>query len=80
MLWMGTAVTLGAAIVVMAALLVTRSTSDLGSVSDRWVAEHRLESPVREGRTWGGAWRKPSASTRQVRPRPGAFSTLRHAR
>ena len=45
MFWMGTAVILVVAIVVMAVLLAKRPSDDLGSVSDHWVARHRVDAP-----------------------------------
>jgi len=48
MLWIGTAVTLVAGIVaLMAVILVKRpaDVDDLGSVSDHWVAQHRVDAP-----------------------------------
>ena len=46
MLWLGIGGTLLAAIVVRAVIRVRRPTSDLGSVSNHWVAEqYRVESP-----------------------------------
>ncbi len=48
MLWIGTAVTFGAgSVALMLALLARRppQIEELGSVSHRWIAEHRLDSP-----------------------------------
>ena len=42
MLWIGTAVTLVAGVVALAAVLVKRpaDVSDLGAMSDHWIAQH----------------------------------------
>jgi hypothetical protein len=47
MLWVGIAVTLVAGIVALAAVLVKRPADirDLGSVSDHWIARHRVDAP-----------------------------------
>ena len=46
MLWMGIGVTLLAAIVVTAVIvLAKRLNHDLGSVSAHWIAEHRVDAP-----------------------------------
>ncbi len=48
MLWIGTAVTLGAGSIALMLVLLTRrppQIEDLGSVSHRWIAEHRVDSP-----------------------------------
>lgn len=45
MLWIGTAVSLLAALVVTVLMLVKRPVDDLGSVSDRWRAQHRVDAP-----------------------------------
>ena len=44
MFWIGLGVTLVAAIVVMA-VVVKRPADDLGSVSDHWIAQHRVDAP-----------------------------------
>lgn len=43
MFWMGIAVTLVAGIIVIAVILARRPVYDLGTVSDHWIAEHRVE-------------------------------------
>jgi hypothetical protein len=45
MIWMGIVVALVAAIVLMAIIVAKRPTHDLGSVSEHWIAEHRLDAP-----------------------------------
>jgi len=48
MLWIGTAVTLVAGVVALMVLILAKRPADvgeLGSVSDRWIAEHRVDSP-----------------------------------
>ena len=45
MFWMGIGVMLIAGIVVIAVILAKRGADDLGSVSDRWIAEHRVDAP-----------------------------------
>jgi hypothetical protein len=47
MLWVGTAVTLVAGIVALMILGIKRpaDVGELGSVSDRWIAEHRVDLP-----------------------------------
>ena len=45
MLWIGIGVTLVIGIVMMAVILAKRPADDLGSVSDHWVVEHRVDSP-----------------------------------
>ncbi len=46
--WLGTAVTLLAGIVALMVLILVKRPADvdeLGSVSDYWIAEHRVDSP-----------------------------------
>ena len=46
MLWIGTAVTLVAGIVALMVFILTKRPADvdeLGSVTDRWIAEHRSQ-------------------------------------
>jgi hypothetical protein len=48
MLWIGTAVTLVAGVVALVAVILAKRPADvdeLGSVTDRWIAEHRVDSP-----------------------------------
>jgi hypothetical protein len=48
MLWIGTAVSLVAGVLaLMAVILVKRpaGVGELGSVSDRWIAKHSVDSP-----------------------------------
>ena len=48
MLWIGTAVTLVAGIVALTLVILAKRPADvgtLGSVSDHWIAEHRVDSP-----------------------------------
>jgi hypothetical protein len=44
MFWIEIGVTLVAGIVVVVLILAKRSTHDLGSVSDHWIAEHHVDS------------------------------------
>ena len=44
MLWIGIGVTLAVVIMVRAVTLAKRRTEELGSVSARWIGEHRLDS------------------------------------
>ena len=48
MLWIGTAVTLVAGMVALTLVILAKRPADvgtLGSVSDHWIAEHRVDSP-----------------------------------
>jgi hypothetical protein len=48
MLWIGTAVTLVAGIVALMVVILAKRPADvdkLGSVSNQWIAEHRVDSP-----------------------------------
>ena len=48
MLWIGTAVTLVAGIVALMVVILAKrppDVDDLGSVSDHWIAQHRVDSP-----------------------------------
>jgi hypothetical protein len=45
MFWIGIGLTLLAGMVLIAVILARRPAHDLGSVSDRWIAEHRVDSP-----------------------------------
>jgi hypothetical protein len=47
MLWIGTAVTLVAGIVALMVVSLKRPANlpELGSLSDRWIAEHRVDLP-----------------------------------
>ena len=48
MLWIGTALTLVAGILVLVVVILAKRPADvheLGSVSGRWIAEHRVDSP-----------------------------------
>jgi len=46
MLWIGTAMTLAAGLVALTVvILAKRLASDLGSVSDDWIAQHRIDAP-----------------------------------
>jgi hypothetical protein len=45
MLWIGIGVALVAAGIVAALFLGKRPIDDLGSVSDHWIADHRVDSP-----------------------------------
>jgi hypothetical protein len=48
MLWIGTAVTLVAGIVALLVVIHANrhvNVDELGSVSDHWIAEHRVDSP-----------------------------------
>jgi hypothetical protein len=43
-MWLGAALLLVAAIGIVVGLLTSRSTSDLGAVSARWIADHRVDA------------------------------------
>ena len=45
MIWIGIGAMLVASIVVIAVVLSQHPPQDLGSVSDHWIAEHRVDSP-----------------------------------
>jgi hypothetical protein len=48
MFWIGTAVTLVAGIVALTLVILANrhvNVDQLGSVSDHWIAEHRVDSP-----------------------------------
>jgi hypothetical protein len=48
MLWIGMVVTLVAGIVALMVVILARRPGDvdeLGSVTERWIAEHRVDSP-----------------------------------
>ena len=48
MLWIGAAVTLVAGIVALMVVILAKrpaDVDDLGSVSDHWIAQHRVDSP-----------------------------------
>ena len=47
MLWIGTAVTLAAGMVALMVVRIKRpaDVGELGSVSDRWIAEHHVDLP-----------------------------------
>jgi hypothetical protein len=45
MVWIGTAVTLVAGIVAVILAKRPADVEDLGTVSDHWIAEHRVDSP-----------------------------------
>lgn len=45
MIWMAIGAMLVAGIVVIAVVLSRHTARDLGSVSDRWIAEHRVDPP-----------------------------------
>jgi len=44
MIWIAAAVFGVTAIVVMVGVLTSRSTADLGTVSSRWIADHRIDA------------------------------------
>jgi hypothetical protein len=44
-LWIGMGTSLVAALMVMAVILSKHHSRDLGSVSARWIAEHRSQEP-----------------------------------
>jgi hypothetical protein len=45
MFWTGIGIIIIAGIVVIVVILAKRGADDLGSVSDRWIAEHRVDAP-----------------------------------
>jgi hypothetical protein len=45
MIWVGIVVAVVAVIVVTAIIVGKRPAHDLGSVSEHWIAEHRIDAP-----------------------------------